>query len=77
MNSFEARVVINQYQQVLIPGMLRPHEGSRDVCVDQATRERGFIAYGDVRSFRCVGFSTSRTSLEVPLGERTGGVGCD
>eukprot|EP00965_Chrysotila_dentata_P251646 6210177-Pleurochrysis_carterae.AAC.1 len=66
----ETSVVVDEDEQVLEPCVLRPHEGTRDVDVDEAAGIRRLVQCRVMRVSGCVGFSASRTALEVAVSQR-------
>eukprot|EP00965_Chrysotila_dentata_P009949 324404-Pleurochrysis_carterae.AAC.1 len=53
------------------------HKGSRDVCVYQSSRMRWLGTLRVVRLTGRVGLDAGVTTIEAPVGERSGSVGGD
>eukprot|EP00965_Chrysotila_dentata_P244126 6205785-Pleurochrysis_carterae.AAC.1 len=71
---FESCVVIDEYEQVLIPGMLCAHECPRYVGVYEPTSMGRFVVHRIMRVTRGVSFRAGVASAKLAVSERGGGV---
>eukprot|EP00965_Chrysotila_dentata_P156929 5185120-Pleurochrysis_carterae.AAC.1 len=67
MNGLEAGVVVNQDKQILESCVLRAHEGTRDVGMNETAGVRRFIQRRVVRVSGCVSFGACRTPFEMAM----------
>eukprot|EP00965_Chrysotila_dentata_P136771 4523432-Pleurochrysis_carterae.AAC.2 len=70
LDGFETRMIVNEHKKVLVPRVLRAHEGSSDVGVNESPRVSWFVVGRVMGVARSVSFRASATAAELAMSKR-------